>query len=53
MHCNARATIERNGHNDVEILVQMRNKPHEGSKRIELPGGRFEEFESLVVGEGL
>jgi len=48
MHCNARAIIERNGHNDVEILVQMRNKPHEGSKCIELPGGRFEEFESLV-----
>jgi len=50
MHCNTRAIIERNGHDGVEILVQMRNKPHEGGKRIELPGGRFEEFESLVDG---
>jgi 8-oxo-dGTP diphosphatase len=50
MHCNARAIIERDGQNGPEILVQMRNKPHEGGKRIELPGGRFEEFESLVDG---
>ena len=50
MHCNTRAIIERNGQDGMEILVQIRNKPHEGGKRIELPGGRFEEFESLVDG---
>jgi len=50
MHCNTRAIIERNGQDGLEILVQVRNKPHEGGKWIELPGGRFEEFESLVDG---
>ena len=50
MHCNTRAIIERNEHNGQEILVQVRNKPHEGGKSIELPGGRFEEFESLFDG---
>ena len=49
MHCNARAIIERNGPDGTEILVQVRNKSHEGGKSVELPGGRFEEFESLVV----
>lgn len=48
MQCNARAIIEHNGQSGAEILIQMRNKPHEGEKRIELPGGRVEEFESLV-----
>jgi len=50
MHCNTRAIIERDEQDGMEILVQLRNKPHEGGKRIELPGGRFEEFESLVDG---
>jgi len=48
MHCNARAIIERSGQDGAEILVQVRNKPYEGGKRIELPGGRIEAFESLL-----
>ena len=48
MHCNTGAIIDRNGQSGPEILVQVRNKPQESGKSIELPGGRFEEFESLV-----
>jgi len=48
MHVNARAIIERSTPDGVEIVVQVRNKPYEGGKWIELPGGRVEEFESLV-----
>ena len=48
MHCNARAIIERDGPDGIEILIQVRNKPHEGGKSIELPGGRFDAFESLI-----
>lgn len=48
MFFNSRAIIERKTPNGVEILVQMRNKPYEGRTSIELPGGRVEEFESLV-----
>jgi 8-oxo-dGTP pyrophosphatase MutT (NUDIX family) len=48
MHVNARAIVERSTPDGIEILVQVRNKPHEGGKWIELPGGRVEEFESLV-----
>lgn len=48
MYCNCRAIIERKGEGGIEILVQMRNKPYEGNAFIELPGGRVEEFESLV-----
>ena len=48
MHVNARAIIERETPTGTEIVVQTRNKPHEGRTAIELPGGRVEEFESLV-----
>ena len=48
MHVNARALIERTGTNGAELLIQIRNKPYEGSPRFELPGGRMEEFESFV-----
>lgn len=48
MFVNARAIIERETPAGVEIVVQIRNKPHEGRKQIELPGGRVNEFESLV-----
>jgi len=48
MYVNARALIERVENNHAELLVQIRNKPYEGSTLIELPGGRVEEFESLV-----
>lgn len=48
MFVNARAIIERETSTGTEIVVQTRNKPHEGRKWIELPGGRVEEFESLV-----
>lgn len=49
MFVNARAIIERDTPSGTEIVVQTRNKPHEGGKSIELPGGRVEEFESLVA----
>jgi 8-oxo-dGTP pyrophosphatase MutT (NUDIX family) len=48
MYVNARAIIERETAAGTEIVVQTRNKPHEGGTSIELPGGRVEEFESLV-----
>ena len=48
MYINTRAIIERNGADGIEILVQLRDKPYEGSARLELPGGRLEQFESLV-----
>lgn len=48
MFVNARAIIERATPTGIEIVVQIRNKPHEGRKWIELPGGRVNEFESLV-----
>jgi len=48
MHVNVRAIIERDSPKGGEIVIQMRNKPHEGGKWIELPGGRVEEYESLL-----
>ena len=48
MYVNARAIIEREAPSGTEIVVQTRVKPHEGGTSIELPGGRVEEFESLV-----
>jgi 8-oxo-dGTP diphosphatase len=48
MHVNARAIIERETPTGKEIVLQIRNKPHEGGKWLELPGGRVEEYESLV-----
>ncbi len=49
MHFNCRAIIERDDPGGKEILVQQRNKPYEGHTRVELPGGRVEEFESLIA----
>jgi 8-oxo-dGTP pyrophosphatase MutT (NUDIX family) len=49
MYVNARAIIERETPTGIEILVQTRNKPHEGGTWIELPGGQVEEYESLVT----
>lgn len=48
MYVNARAIIEHDVDGISMILIQVRNKPHEGGKWLELPGGRVEEFESLV-----
>lgn len=48
MHVNARALIERTENGQLQLLVQIRDKPYEGNTRLELPGGRVEEFESLV-----
>ncbi|CAN7444108.1 NUDIX hydrolase [Paenibacillus sp. LjRoot56] len=45
---NSRAIIERTCNGSIEIVVQTRNKPGE-SQRIELPGGRIEQYESLVT----
>ena len=41
IHVNARAIIERSNLDNVEIVVQVRNKPYEGGKWIELPGCVF------------
>ncbi len=45
---NSRAIIERTIKDTVEIIVQTRNKP-DGPQRIELPGGRIEQYESLIT----
>jgi 8-oxo-dGTP diphosphatase len=44
---NSRAIIERTVNGTIEIVVQTRNKPN-GPHRIELPGGRIEQYESLL-----
>ena len=49
MYINARALIERIENGQAQLLIQVRDKPYEGSTRLELPGGRVEEFESLVA----
>ena len=48
MYFNCRAIIEYEGEQGREILIQVRDKPYEGGRSLELPGGRVEEFESLV-----
>lgn len=48
MFVNARALIERKTGHDIELLIQTRNKPEEEGSCLELPGGRVEEFESLI-----
>ncbi len=52
IHTNVRAIIERDMPQGREIILQVRNKPHEGGKWLELPGGRVEPFESLVDAPG-
>lgn len=47
MYVNARAVIERETPDGLEIVIQTRNKPYE-EQQLELPGGQVEEFESLV-----
>ena len=44
---NSRAIIERTRNGTIEIVVQTRNK-QDGPQRIELPGGRIDQYESLV-----
>ena len=44
MYVNARAIIEQDTADGMMIVVQVRNKPYEGGKWLELPGGRVEEF---------
>ncbi len=48
MYVNARAIIERETQSGIEIVLQTRDKPHEGRTWLELPGGRVEEYESLL-----
>ncbi|WP_051620603.1 NUDIX hydrolase [Paenibacillus sp. UNC451MF] len=45
---NARAIVEREREGKTEIIIQTRNKPNE-PKQLELPGGRVEQFESLLT----
>lgn len=47
IYVNARAIIERETDDGIEIVIQTRNKPGE-PKSLELPGGRLEEFESFT-----
>jgi 8-oxo-dGTP pyrophosphatase MutT (NUDIX family) len=46
-YVNARAIIERKEAGRTEIVVQTRSKPGD-PRRIELPGGRLEPYESFV-----
>ncbi len=48
MYVNARAIIEREVDGVRQVVIQVRRKPGAGEGRLELPGGRVEEFESLV-----
>jgi 8-oxo-dGTP diphosphatase len=43
---NARAIIERDSEQGIEILLQIRSRPGE-PERWELPGGQIEAFESI------
>jgi len=47
-YVNTRAFVERERDGKIEIIIQTRNKPNE-PKQLELPGGRVEEFESLLT----
>ena len=40
MYVNSRAIIEQETDEGSMILIQVRNKPYEGGKWLELPGGR-------------
>lgn len=48
MFVNARAIIERETRDGLEIVIQVRSKPSKERKAIELPGGCVNEYESLV-----
>lgn len=45
---NSRAIIVRSLNGTIEIVVQTRNKS-DGPHRIELPGGRIEQYESFIT----
>lgn len=47
-YVNARAFIERQNKGVTEIVIQTRDKSNE--KSLELPGGRLEQYESLLDG---
>jgi hypothetical protein len=49
MHVNARAIVVRKTQSGVEIMLQLRNKPHEGIPTRELPGGRCEIRQSIIA----
>ncbi|MEY8746842.1 NUDIX hydrolase [Bacillales bacterium AN1005] len=49
MWVNIRGIIERIHEGQIEIVIQKRDKPGE-SYSFELPGGRLEEFESILEG---
>ncbi|WP_040982825.1 NUDIX hydrolase [Oceanobacillus jeddahense] len=48
IHTNVRAFIIRETEQGEEILVQRRVRANEHSTPIELPGGRLEQFETLL-----
>ena len=48
IYVNARAIIERQTANGMEIVIQSRSRPHRGIQELELPGGRIEEYESWL-----
>jgi 8-oxo-dGTP diphosphatase len=45
---NVRAIIERETPQGREVVLQIRDQPHQGGKWLELPGGPIEPFEPLV-----
>jgi 8-oxo-dGTP diphosphatase len=50
MFVNVRSFIERQTDNGLEIIIQKRVKAHEDRTPYELPGGRINEYESLIDG---
>jgi 8-oxo-dGTP diphosphatase len=48
MYVNSRAILERDGAEGVEVLLQVRDRPDERRPRLELPGGRLEEYEGIL-----
>ncbi|WP_433750550.1 NUDIX hydrolase [Falsibacillus pallidus] len=50
MFVNVRAIIVRKEADVEKVLIQRRMKSYEGSTPYEFPGGRLEEFESMING---
>ena len=49
MYVNSRAIVERRVGAEVEVLVQVRDRPGE-PRLLELPGGTLEEYEPILDG---
>lgn len=49
MYVNVRAIIERVVDGELQLYLQIRDKPDQ-PKALELPGGQLEEYESMIDG---